>query len=168
MIKLIAACDLNLGIGFENKLLVSLQNDMKHFKQTTTNGIVCMGRLTYESIGKLLPNRTNIILSSNPNYKVEGAYVYNSIDDVLRHYHSYFIKTDLYFIGGEKVYSQALEYADEVILTIICNKFSQVDSYFPELGEEWKLKDSDKHVADDQNEFTHWICTYERRNLSKR
>jgi dihydrofolate reductase len=167
MIKLIAAIGLNGELGFENKLLCHLPNDLNRFKELTTNSTVVMGSNTYRSIGKLLPNRANVILSSNPHFKVPGAIVMHSAEEVLRHYYSYFVKSDLYIIGGQTLYEQFLDYADEVELTIINNKFDQADVFFPKLGDDWKLKQNIKKYADDKHQYDYTFCTYTRKNLSK-
>nr|BDD46340.1 hypothetical protein 8 [Micrococcaceae bacterium] len=89
-ITLLAACDLNMAIGYKNELLVKLPNDMKHFRQLTENNFVVFGRKTLESIGKPLSNRINLILTKNKKYDAPvGCYVYNSIEDLLNEYYNY-------------------------------------------------------------------------------
>ena len=167
MIKLIAAIDLNSSLGFENKLLTKLPNDMKHFRELTTNQICVFGRKTYESIGHALPNRTNIVLTRDRDFKADNVIVYHSVDDVLRHYYSFFIQTDLMICGGSEIYKQFLPYAQEVELTLINHTFSQADAYFVKLDDNWKRKKSTRHEADEYNPYAHWFVTYERQNLSK-
>ena len=170
MIKLIAAIDLNSSLGFENKLLTKLPNDMKHFKKLTTNGFVCMGRRTYDSIGHALPNRTNIILTRNKKYKAPvGTFVYHSIEEVIEQYKNQNNnESELYFIGGSEVYNQALPYCDRIYLTIIQHTFPEVDTWFPRISlVDWKPIETVKNKADDKNEHDHFFVTYERRNNQK-
>jgi dihydrofolate reductase len=90
MINLIACIDLNCGLGFQNDLLIKLKNDMKYFKELTTGQFVVQGRKTFESIGHPLPNRHNIILTKNLNYKAPvGTYAYHSLEDIIHEYKQY-------------------------------------------------------------------------------
>lgn len=164
-ITLIAACDLNLGIGYKNELLVKLPNDMEQFKKKTTGNFVVMGRLTYESIGKPLPKRTNIVLSRDKNYDPHpSVYVYSSIKDVLHEYYSYSEgQAELYVCGGSQIYKDFLPYADKVILTIIENKFQNVDSYFPRLPDVFVPVSREEYKADEENIYNHHIVTYEKK-----
>ena len=107
--KLIASADKNWGIGFKNKLLVSIPTDMKFFRQTTTGKIVVMGRKTRESCPERLPlkNRTNIVLTGNKDYRVKDAVIVHTLEELqeeLKRYQS----DDIYVIGGERIYRQLL------------------------------------------------------------
>jgi dihydrofolate reductase len=170
MINIIAACGLNKEIGYQNQLLCKLENDMQHFVKLTTNNFVCMGRKTYESIGKPLKNRTNIILTRNKDYKAPpGTFVYYDIETVINQYKSLNNnESELFFIGGSEIYSQALPYASKIHLTIIENEFHHADSFFPPFSTiEWEVL-SDKtifHPKDDKNEFDHYMLTYQRRKI---
>lgn len=167
MINLIAACGLNNEIGHQNKLLCKLDNDMEHFVKLTTGNFVCMGRKTFESIGKPLKNRTNIILTRDENYKAPfGTYVFHSIEDVIKQYKLNNDETELFFIGGSEVYSQAIPYASRLYLTIIENNFPHADSFFPQFSMmDWKVVSDQTifHPKDDKNEYDHFFVTYERR-----
>lgn len=167
-INLIAACGNNREIGYKNKLLCHLPNDLKHFKNLTQGNIVCMGRKTYESIGEVLPNRHNIVLTHNTDFKAPFVYVYHSVEDVLREYESYSNKeAELFIIGGEQVYKQFLKYADKIYLTIIENHFPRVDSYFPPFSFlDWKVTENIKNEADEKNLYNHSFITYERREIN--
>lgn len=129
MIKLIAACSANRVIGKDNKLIWHVPGDLKRFKELTSGHPVLMGRKTYESIGRPLPNRKNIILTRNKEYKPEGCLCYSSLIEVLELY-----KNDLFVIGGEEIYKQTMGYADEILLTLIHKDF-EGDAYFPEIPE---------------------------------
>ena len=115
-ISIIAAVDRRMAIGFENKLLFWLPNDLKRFKALTTGNTILMGRKTFESLPKgALPNRRNIVLSSNPT-ECPGAEVFPSLEAALQ---SCKEEEHIYIIGGASIYQQALSFADELCLTEI-------------------------------------------------
>lgn len=130
MLILIASVDKNNGIGRDNKLVIKDKDDMNFFKNMTIYKNVVMGRETYESIGRLLPNRHNIILTKDHNYKVKGAMICNDID--------FIIKTsemiDYYIIGGESIYKQVIDYADKIYLSKF-NIETDANKFFPEIKE---------------------------------
>ena len=116
-ISIIAAVDRRMAIGFENKLLFWLPNDLKRFKALTTGNTILMGRKTFESLPKgALPNRRNIVLSSNPATECPGAEVFPSLEAALQ---SCKEEEHIYIIGGASIYQQALSFADELCLTEI-------------------------------------------------
>jgi dihydrofolate reductase len=167
MINLIAAIDLNRGIGSNNDLLVKLPNDMKHFRELTTGHFIVQGRRTFDSIGHPLPNRTNIILTRNKRYSAPyGTFVYHSIEEVIHAYHKQNNdESELFIIGGAEVYSQAIHYADRLYLTIIDHEFPNVDSFFPAFSFlDWKVTSNIRNEADENNPYVHSFITYERRN----
>lgn len=133
MITLIAACSSNKVIGNNNKLIWHVPGDLKRFKELTSGHTILMGRKTYESIGRPLPNRRNIILSRDPNLKIEGCLVYSDLLEVLELY-----KNDLFVIGGEEIYRQTLGYADKIELTLIHKEY-EGDAYFPEITEHFTI-----------------------------
>ena len=139
--KIIVAVDKNWAIGHENKLLVSIPADMKMFRQETTGKVVVMGRKTLESFPNGLPlkNRTNIVLTGNPDYQVKDAIVLHSVEEVLEEVSKY-PADDVYCIGGDSIYRQFLPYCDTAQVTKIDFEY-QADSYFPNLDElpEWKV-----------------------------
>ena len=139
--NLIVAVDNNWAIGNKNELLVSIPNDHKHFRQETTGKVVVLGRKTLATFPQGLPlkGRTNIILSTDPNYTVKDATVVHSIKELLealKHYKS----EDIYIIGGESIYRQMLPYCDTAHITKI-NHVYDADTYFPNLDEmeNWKI-----------------------------
>ena len=131
MIKIIAAMSKNRVIGDSNSLIWSLPNDLKRFKQLTTGQTVIMGRKTYESIGRPLPNRRNIIITRDENYEAIGCEIVNSLEEALL-----LSGEDCFIIGGGEIYKQSLPIADKVYLTLIQEDF-QGDTSFPELGDDW-------------------------------
>ena len=139
--NLIAAVDNNWAIGKNNNLLVRIPMDQKFFRETTTGKVVVMGRKTLESFpdGRPLKMRTNIVLTHNPDYKVDNAIVVHSLDELhqeLKKYNS----EDIYVIGGEKIYEELLDECDVAHITKI-NYSYDADAYFPNLDErpEWKI-----------------------------
>lgn len=139
--NLIVAVDKNWAIGKNNQLLVRIPMDQKFFRETTTGKVVVMGRKTLESFPNGLPlkNRTNIVLTRNPNYKVKDAIVVHSMDELheeLKKYNS----EDIYVIGGEKIYRQMLDECEVAHVTKIEYAYD-ADAYFPNLDEnpDWEL-----------------------------
>ncbi|MGG3890191.1 dihydrofolate reductase [Metabacillus fastidiosus] len=165
MINLIAAIDLNNALGFQNKLLVKLPEDMKHFRQLTENNIVVFGRKTYESIGKPLKQRQNIILTRNQDYKAPiGTFVYNTLNEVLHKYSNQSNgDRELFIAGGEEIYRQALPFAKKIYLTIIENHFKQADAFFPKLSDEWRIVSRESHDPDDKHRYPYHFLVYERK-----
>ena len=126
MINMIVAMDKNMGIGKDNKLPWKLSNDMKFFKSTTIGSTIVMGRKTYQSIGRLLPDRNNVILTRDKDFKVEGAIIFNDIDSLVE-----FCRTQetVFVIGGSEVYSQLLPYTEKIYVTIIDHEYD-CDAFF--------------------------------------
>ena len=139
--KAILSADKNWGIGYNNKLLVSIPSDMKFFRQTTTGRVVVMGRKTLESFPNGLPlkNRTNIVLTGNRDYQVKDAVIVHSKDELMEELRKY-AADDIYVIGGESIYRMLLPECDTVLVTKIDRAF-QADTYFPNLDEmdEWEM-----------------------------
>ena len=161
--KAILAADKNWGIGYNNRLLVSIPSDMKFFRQTTTGKVVVMGRKTLESFpnGMPLKNRTNIVLTGNQNYQVKDAVIIHSeheLMDELKKYNT----DDIYVIGGESVYRMMLPYCDTVYVTKIDRAF-QADTFFPNLDEmdEWEMTEESEEQTCFDLEFC--FTKYERR-----
>ena len=161
--KAILAADKNWGIGYNNKLLVSIPSDMKFFRQTTTGKVVVMGRKTLESFPNGLPlkNRTNIVLTGNPEYKVKDAVSVHSKEELMKELEKYDTE-DIYVIGGESVYRMMLPYCDTVYVTKIDRAF-QADTFFPNLDqmEEWELAEEGEEQTCFDLEFC--FTRYERR-----
>ena len=133
--NLIVAVDKNWAIGLNNKLLVRIPSDQKFFREETTGKVVVLGRKTLETFpgGLPLKNRTNIILSTDPNYKVKDAVVVHSVEELLEEVKQY-KSEDVYIIGGESVYKEMLPYCDTAHVTKI-NHAYEADTHFPNLDE---------------------------------
>jgi dihydrofolate reductase len=170
MINLIAAKDLSGGIGYQNDLLVKLPNDLHRFKELTKSHFVVQGRRTFESIGKPLPLRTNIILTKNNKYVApNGTFVYHSVEDIIHEYENYGNKEmELWVIGGREIYTQFLKYADKLYITEIEHRFPKIDTYFPQFSFlDWKLIDKVENKKDEKHPYNYAYCIYERRKLIK-
>ena len=133
MISMIAAMSKNRVIGKDNKLPWHIPEDLSWFKSQTINKTILMGRKTYESLGKPLKNRNNLVLTKNINYSAaEGVKIYGDIDSVLKE------NKELFIIGGQQIYELFLPYANKIYLTVIESEIDG-DSFFPQLTEnDWK------------------------------
>ena len=156
MISLIAAVSKNRVIGDSNKLIWHLPADLKRFKELTVDNSILMGRKTYESIGRPLPNRRNIIITKDENYKVDGCEVVNSIEEALL-----LTSNNCFIIGGGEIYKQTIDLADKIYLTIIDNDFTG-DTYFPEINEKWFVYQEEPGLMDEKNPYKYKFITYER------
>lgn len=149
--NIIVAADKNWAIGKNNKLLVSIPQDMKFFRETTTGKVVVMGRKTLESFpgGQPLKKRVNIVLTSDKNYHVNGADIVHSIDALLEELKKYPAE-DIYVIGGESIYRQLLPYCDKAYVTKIEHAYD-ADTFFPNLDEDpqWRMT----KISDEQTYF---------------
>ena len=132
MISMICAVGKNREIGFKNRLLWSLPGDMEHFKQITLEHTVIMGQTTFESIGKALPSRRNIVLSLNPGYKAEGCEVSNDLEGIAEKYKD--ADEEVFIIGGDSIYKQFIPYADKLYLTLVGDA-TEADTFFPDYSE---------------------------------
>ncbi len=155
--KLIVAVDKNWAIGFQNKLLVSIPEDMKFFRTETAGKVVVMGRKTLESFPNGLPlkNRINIVLTGNKDYKVKDAIILNTIEDVLEEVKKYHTD-EVYIIGGDSIYRQFLPYCDLAHVTKVNYEY-EADTYFPNIDEidEWEVtaRSDEKTYYDLEFEF---------------
>lgn len=137
MVTMIAAMGLNREIGKDNKLLWNLPQDLKRFKELTTGKTVVMGRKTYESIGRPLPNRRNIVLSKDKDLLIPGCEVFDSVLEVLG-------LGDITVIGGEEIYKLFLPFTRKLELTVVLDTFSDADTFFPELYSNFVLTEEEK------------------------
>lgn len=161
--NLIVAVDKNWAIGCKNRLLVSIPNDHKFFRQETLGKVVVLGRKTLETFpqGQPLKGRTNIILSKDKNYSVNGAVTVHSIEELLAELKQY-SSEDVYIIGGESIYRQMLPYCDTAHVTKIDHVY-EADTYFPNLdaSEEWEITaDSEEQTYFD---LVYYFIKYERK-----
>jgi dihydrofolate reductase len=160
LITLIVAASLNNAIGKDNKLLWHLPADLKYFKNKTWGMPVIMGRKTYEAVGKPLPGRMNIVISSDKNLKIENVAVVSAIDAAIKQAEETNCK-ELFITGGAQVYKDTMNIADKIYLTRIHAEL-EGDTFFPEINEqEWELRETVEIAADEKNiyamSFQTWL-----------
>ena len=154
----IVAISENHAIGKDNKLLWYLPNDLKHFKTITSGHTVIMGRKTFDSVGKPLPNRRNIIITRQA-ITIAGCEVVNSIEAAIA-----LCKTEdeVFIVGGAEIYKQAMHLTDRIYLTIVHKEFDG-DSFFPEINKQnWKEISREDFEPDEKNSLPYSFITYER------
>jgi dihydrofolate reductase len=157
MISFVVAMDENRAIGKDNDLPWYLPNDLKHFKKTTMGKPIVMGRKTYESIGKPLPGRENIVVTRDQSYEAEGTTIVHSVDEVLQ-----INAEEICVIGGSEIFKQFLPVADRLYITEIHHTF-EADTYFPELNDnEWKEVSRTEGIVDEKNKYPHEFVVYEK------
>ncbi|MBI2559023.1 type 3 dihydrofolate reductase [Candidatus Woesearchaeota archaeon] len=161
IISLIVAMDENRVIGYKNKLPWNLPSELKYFRETTKGKPVIMGRRTYESIGRPMPERLNIIATRDKNYKADNCIVVNSKEDAVKAAKG---SNEIMVIGGAEIYKLFLPIADRLYITKVHGSFNG-DTYFPEFDEgEW-VKIKEKFVdKDKENEYSYTIVVLERKN----
>lgn len=136
MLSIIVAVDENNAIGKNNSLLWHISEDLKYFKSVTTGHPVIMGRKTFESIGRALPNRTNIIITRNSVFKAEGCIIANSLEEAINYAKQ--ISDEYFVIGGGTIYKEAMEKAGTIYLTEVHHKY-EADTFFPAIDKKkWK------------------------------
>lgn len=157
-ISIIAAVAKNRAIGFENKLIYWLPNDLKRFKALTTGHTIVMGRNTFESLPKgALPNRRNVVLSTTVK-ELPGCEVFPTLDAALQ---SCQPDEDIYIIGGARVYEQAISKADRLYLTEVDDIPAQADTFFPDYSD-WQVVNKEAHPKDERHAFEYAFTDYER------
>ncbi|RAS71932.1 type 3 dihydrofolate reductase [Priestia endophytica] len=160
MISFIVAMDDNNLIGKDNALPWHLPADLAYFKKVTTNHTIVMGRKTYESIGRPLPNRKNVVLTHSTSFQEEGVTVIHSLDELKEMANR--SNEELFIIGGARLYEQLLPVADRLYVTHIRATFDG-DTHFPVFSkEEWKIIDSEEHKKDEKNACDYEFVVYER------
>ncbi len=150
MISIIAAVAENLAIGFQNKLIYWLPNDLKRFKQLTTGNTIIMGRRTFESLPKgALPNRRNIVLSrTGKTEDFPGCELYTSLSEALSHCKA---DEEIFIIGGASVYSEAMNIADRLCLTLVHDTPKEADTFFPNFSNGWTESFREDHDTDEKH-----------------
>ncbi|GEN77326.1 dihydrofolate reductase [Chryseobacterium hagamense] len=160
MTTIVVAMGEKNGIGFDNRLLWHLPKDLKHFKEITSGHPVIMGRKTYESIGKPLPNRTNIVVSRKTDWFEEGILIVGSIKEAMKFAKK--IDEEIFIIGGGKIYEQTLDITDRLEVTLVKAEL-EADTYFPKIDPKiWKKTHETSHEKDDKNQYDFCFQTYER------
>lgn len=162
-ITLIAAASKNNALGKDNDLLWHLPDDFKRFKKLTTGHKIIMGRKTFESFPKPLPNRTHIIITRDKEYKVdfEDCIVVHSIEGAIK-----LVANDAlaFVIGGGEIYRQSVKFATSIELTRVHKAFAQADTFFPEIDfSNWELTNEEYHPKDEKHKYDFTYLTYEKR-----
>lgn len=159
-LSIIAAINKKRGIGFQNKLLYWLPNDLKRFKALTTGHTILMGRHTFESLPKgALPNRRNVVLSRQ-DLHFEGAECFHSLAEALK---SCKEEEEVFIIGGAMLYTEALSLADRLYLTEVEDDQVPADTFFPEIDcNAWKEKSRECHSTDEKHLYSYSFVDYER------
>jgi len=161
MIASIFAMSENRVIGKENKLPWHLPADLKFFKATTLHHPILMGRKTYESIGKPLPQRTSVIITRQPDYQVPGALVVNSLTEAINKAQA--INEDIFIIGGAEILKEALPLIDTMYLTLIHATF-EGDVFYPDYHEkDWQEVWREDHQPDEKNIYPYSFIKLLRR-----
>lgn len=161
MLSIIVAKSINNAIGKDNKLLWKIPDDMKRFKEITTGHTVIMGRKTFESIGKVLPNRLNIILTRDPNYKIDdpNVKILGGVSDLEEYIND---KNENFVIGGAQIYSILMPKCQKLYVTQVDKDFVG-DTYFPVIREnEWEVTEKTEGPKD-ENDFKYEYITYKRK-----
>ena len=163
IISLIVAMDMNMGIGYHGIIPWHLSSDLKRFKKLTLNHLVLMGSKTYQSIGKFLPGRINLVISRKSSFNAPGCYVFNTLTSALD-FARHSGEVELFVIGGAEIFKQFLPYADKLYLTkilAICNS----DTKFPDWTEdEWELIEQIQIKADVRDDYDSIFLVYKKKN----
>lgn len=157
---MIAAAAENNALGKDNDLVWHLPDDFKRFKRLTSGHYIIMGRKTFESFPKLLPNRTHVVITRKDDYNPDGTIVVNSLKEAIR-----VTKLDEqpFIIGGGEIYKLGMEEADRIELTRVHGEF-EADTFFPEINDQdWKLVKEEFHEKDEKHNYSFTYLTYERR-----
>jgi dihydrofolate reductase len=155
-ISAIVVTDLLNGIGRDNKLLVHMPADLKFFKATTMGHPIIMGRKTYESIGRLLPGRRNLVITRRTDYRIEGGEIYHSLQAAVESCRD----GEVFIIGGAEIFRQSLHITDVIHRTLIMAELT-ADTFFPDFKDEFRLDSSVCHEKDEKNPydycFERWV-----------
>ncbi|MFC3418231.1 dihydrofolate reductase [Salinicoccus hispanicus] len=158
MVSLIVCHSAQNVIGFKNSMPWHLPNDLKHVKKLTEGNTIVMGRKTFESIGRPLPNRRNVVLTQSEDFSHEGVDVIHSIDDIEA------LDGEVFIFGGSGVYSQTMHLVDEMHVTHIYETFGG-DTFFPDYdSSDWELVSSEEGTVNEKNRYPHEFLHYRRRN----
>ncbi len=161
ILSIIAAINKNRGLGYQNRLLYWLPNDLKRFKALTTGHTIIMGRKTFESLPKgALPNRRNIVLSSTQNLFEKAEHFYN-LKEALSACKE---EDEVFIIGGASLYAEAMPLADRLYLTEVDDNKEPADVFFPAVShKEWQEKSRECHSADEKHLYSYCFTDYERK-----
>jgi len=160
MITMIAAAAENNALGKDNDLVWHLPDDFKRFKRLTSGHHIIMGRKTFESFPKLLPDRTHVIITRKEDYSPENTIVVHSMEEALKVSK---LDDEAFIIGGGEIYKMGMEHADRIELTRVHGEL-EADTYFPEIDEsEWEIVKDQFHDKDEKHDYSFTYLTYERK-----
>jgi len=162
-INIIAAIAQNNAIGKDNKLLWHIKDDLQLFKKTTLNHVIIMGRKSYESIGRPLPKRTNVVVTRKRDYQPEGVLVFNSLNEVFDHFDKKG-EEDVYVIGGGEIYRQSLDDAHVLHISHVDVSIEDADTFFPNTKwDQWEVTHEESYEASDVNDYGFTYKQYVKR-----
>ena len=162
MTTIVVAMGKNREIGVDNQLLWHLPKDLKHFKEITSGHPIVMGRKTYESIGKPLPNRTNIVVSRKKDWFEEGILIVGSLKEALKFAKK--IDENVFILGGGNIYEQTIDLVDKLEVTLVDAELN-ADTFFPKIDEKiWRKTDEICHEKDEKNNYNFCFQTFERKS----
>jgi dihydrofolate reductase len=159
MTSIIVATGENGEIGADNNLLWRLPDDMKRFKELTTGHTIIMGRKTFESLPKgALPNRKNVVITGNTEFKLDNCILFNNPYEALRYFRD---EDEIFIIGGASIYKQVIKFADKLYITKVHETFENADTFFPEINEnEWIKIESEDHPKDESHPYHYTFETF--------
>ena len=162
MLKILVAFDENRVIGKNNALIWHLPADLKRFKALTTGHVIIMGRKTFESIGRPLPNRTTIVISRQQDLKIEGVILAHSVEEAILKAKS-ISRGDIFIVWGAEIYQLSLPLADQILVTQLHDIF-EGDAFFPEISSDmWEIAEQERGITDEQNAYQFSYLTYTRK-----
>lgn len=165
MITMIAAAAENNALGKDNDLVWHLPDDFKRFKKLTSGHHIIMGRKTFESFPKLLPDRTHVIITRKKDYSPENTIVVHSMKEALKVSK---LDDEAFIIGGGEIYKMGMEHADRIELTRVHGEF-EADTHFPEIDKsEWEIVKDQFHDKDEKHDYSFTYLTYERKQEKSR
>ena len=162
-ISLIVAIANDLAIGKSNQLLWHIKDDLRLFMKTTSQHVVLHGRKSFESIGKPLPNRTNIIITRKKDYSYPGCFVVNSLEEGLELANRLEQNGEIFILGGAQIYQQSLDKVDRMYISHVDAVFPDAEAYFPDVDmDQWSQIDFCSFPKNERNEYAFDFAIYER------
>ncbi len=163
MISIIVAMDRKRAIGKNNSLPWYLPADLIHFKKITTGHSIIMGRRTFDSIGRALPKRTNVVITRDPDFSVDNVFRVSNIEEAVELAQRSEWPGEIFIIGGGEIYNQAMKLAEKLYVTLINTEVPDADIFFPEIDQNiWKESEREDHLKDSRNKFDYSFLTYTR------
>ena len=160
MLTIIAAVAKNNALGKNNDLIWHLPADLKRFKEITLGHHIIMGRKTFESLGKPLPNRTTIIITRNPDYIAPGCIIVNELEEAIK---AAAVDENPFILGGAEIYKQAMSFADILDLTLVHESFDG-DAFFPNIDmSKWTEMSRQDFKADEKNKYDYSFVQYKKK-----